>query len=382
MTAGLVATVDAANARVRLTATDLAVLNTNSDFETNVTGWVGVNGTIARSTAFAYQGTASALLTPSGSAVDARIEPQLAQSVPGSGDDRFFALAWVYSPAGWVGVNISLCWMTSAGVVQTVTNDVSMAIPAGKWTRLTTSGTVPLGSTTTRVGSRVRITGTPGTTNVLYVDELIVAPLGTLGAWYERSTDGGTTWFPLTETYVDLVAGDNQVIDDYQYSPGVPNWYRVRITSSDIGTTNDQTLTAGPVTPPAVDAVWLKATEHPELNRTINVVDFSDVERPTRGGVFDVLGRSLPIAVSDVRGSRRYTLDVLAEDDDEAAELEAILATGDTVLLQVPPDCPVPAMHAEVGDVTVSRTGRRANRRVFSLPLTEVAPPHATWAPQ
>jgi hypothetical protein len=126
---------------------------------------------------------------------------------------------------------------------------------------------------------------------------------------------------------------------------------------------------------PTLDRVWLKNLARPFLNRAITVTDWSDVEQPSRNGVFDIVGRTLPVAVTDVRTSRRYTLTVMADTADDAEELRLCLAAGDPVLLHVPEDCDVPGMYAVVGDVSIARRSPRAKRRFLTLPMVECAAP-------
>lgn len=126
---------------------------------------------------------------------------------------------------------------------------------------------------------------------------------------------------------------------------------------------------------PTLDRVWLKSVARPFLNRAVTVFDYSEVERSARSGVFDVVGRSLPVSVSDVRGSRRWTLELLTETAGDAQDLDLLLASGDPLLVHVPADCGVPGGYVEVGDARQRRTARRTERRVFELPCVEVAAP-------
>jgi hypothetical protein len=60
---------------------------------------------------------------------------------------------------------------------------------------------------------------------------------------------------------------------------------------------------------PTITEPWLKSVARPFLNQPVTFGgDTFAMERPARRGVFDVVGRSLPVAVSDVRSSRRYSL--------------------------------------------------------------------------
>jgi lysophospholipase L1-like esterase len=131
---------------------------------------------------------------------------------------------------------------------------------------------------------------------------------------------------------------------------------------------------SGSITP-TLDGVWLKSIARPFLNRQVTVLDFSDVERPSRTGVFEVIGRSYPVAVNDLAGSRRWTLDVLTQTLAEAADFDLVLASGDPLFVHVPADCPVPGGYVTVGSTTERRTARRSVRRVFSMPCTEIAAP-------
>lgn len=126
---------------------------------------------------------------------------------------------------------------------------------------------------------------------------------------------------------------------------------------------------------PGMDTVWIKNVARPFLNREVTVVGFSEITRPSRGGVFDVVGRTMPVAVTDVRGSRRFDLTVAADTVDAATDLDLCFAAGDPVLLHVPDGCPFPGMYAVIGDVTIARRSTRGQRRYLTLPLTEVAAP-------
>lgn len=129
----------------------------------------------------------------------------------------------------------------------------------------------------------------------------------------------------------------------------------------------------------ALAAVWLKSIARPFLNRTVTVHDYSDITRPARGAVFEVIGRRDPVAVTEVRGSRRFDVTLRANTRTEVDELDRFLSFGDVVLLQPPAGSPVPGpLYAYVGDVTVSKGGQHQHElRFLTLPLTEVAAPDA-----
>jgi hypothetical protein len=128
---------------------------------------------------------------------------------------------------------------------------------------------------------------------------------------------------------------------------------------------------------PALDGVWLKNAARPYLNRIVRVHQYSAITRPARGGVLDVIGRRDPVAVTDVRGSRRFDLILRADTADEVEALELALSFGDPVYLQPPAGSPVPGpLYAFVGDVTTDKGGEhQLELRFLTLPLTEVETP-------
>jgi hypothetical protein len=165
-------------------------------------------------------------------------------------------------------------------------------------------------------------------------------------------------------------------VDDYEFTDGVANTYQLRIYDGAGTLLSSLTATVTPV----LGGVWLKSVARPFLNQTVTVVDFGELTRPARGGVFEVLGRRLPIAVTEVRGSRRYELVLYAAARADVDALALFLSFGDTVYLHVPHGCVVPASgHFYVGDVSEVRPPKHDSlARRFVLPLTEVDAPDET----
>lgn len=193
-------------------------------------------------------------------------------------------------------------------------------------------------------------------------------------ALVERSIDG-VTWSTVRGGTSVTVSGGSLTlpVDDYEFIDGLANTYRV--TAYNVSDVQVDQETAA-ITPD-LTGVWLKSIGRPFLNRQVTVADYSDIERPSRAGVFDVIGRSYPVAVSDVRGSRRWTLEVLTSTTAEATDLDLILASGDPLFVHVPADCTIPGGYVTVGDTTQRRTSRRGLRRMFVLPCVEIAAPGA-----
>jgi hypothetical protein len=152
-----------------LTLNPPTILNTNPDFEVNLTGWgsTGTVGSIAQSTAVAHRGTGSMKITPNG-----------ASSTAEAGSDPVnVTVANVYTASGWLycldarNASIVIDWLTAGGAL--VSSSVStVAIAANTWTYYQVTGTAP--ATTAKASMKGRISGTPPGTTALYVDQMML----------------------------------------------------------------------------------------------------------------------------------------------------------------------------------------------------------------
>lgn len=160
-------------------------------------------------------------------------------------------------------------------------------------------------------------------------------------------------------------------LDDYEFPVDVAVTYRVRsYNASDVLQATFTTAITQPL-----DVVWLKAPARPFLNRSVTVTAVGEVTRAARNGIFPIVGRSFPVGVADLRQSRQFSIEVMTDTDGEEAALDYLLMSGETVLLQVPDGFPVPSLYAVIGDATIVEPARGDPTKLFTLPLTEVAPP-------
>lgn len=167
------------------------------------------------------------------------------------------------------------------------------------------------------------------------------------------------------------VVGEVADLDDYEFPVDEAITYRVRsYNASDV---LQQTFTV--VITQNLDQPWLKSVSRVYLNRQVEASEASDVTHVNRSGVFPVSGRSYPVAVTDVSSIRRYDLRVTTFTDGEAEALKYMVTSGDILFFHVPSDFPALGGYFTVGDVAESRQGLPWERRWFTLPLTEVAPP-------
>ena len=104
-------------------------LSSNPSFENNTTGWVATSGTLTRSTAQAYIGTASGSLSAGG------VAEQYFQSDFG---DEYTVSAYARTSSG--SANVTVSGITSFdGVTYTQTNPSITSVNSSGWTRISTS---------------------------------------------------------------------------------------------------------------------------------------------------------------------------------------------------------------------------------------------------
>jgi hypothetical protein len=136
-------------------------------------------------------------------------------------------------------------------------------------------------------------------------------------------------------------------------------------------------------TPSLGGQVWLKSVRYPFLNQAVTLDDVQPVEREARAELLPVHGRTPPVGVLDLRGSRQYTLSLLTKTTDARAKLDLSLLVGEVFFLHVPTTRPIlpGSMYVMVGTVTSHRVDRKLPVAAvdpwyrFVLPLVEVAQP-------
>lgn len=189
-------------------------------------------------------------------------------------------------------------------------------------------------------------------------------------AHFQRSTDQ-VTWTDVRGGQAVTVGRGGAQLYDYEYSAGVLNYYRVVFDG-------DATVTTS-VTPDQT-GVWLKNPLRPFLNRPVTVIDFADVTRESRSGLFDVIGRTLAIARTDLMSGRSTTVTMRVTDQSDADDLDGLIAVGEVLLLQPPGGSAVPTMYAVPFGYARARVAQTSAVRRFPLPLTECVMPDLSLA--
>lgn len=113
----------------------------------------------------------------------------------------------------------------------------------------------------------------------------------------------------------------------------------------------------------------------PSYAAPVKVVGWSDPERDARTALIPISGSSRPVAVSDVAGPQRWTLELELPDQYAARELDEALTEGQAVYLRSTDTCPFPTGWHSVGARKIGRRAARGVKRYATLALTECAAP-------
>lgn len=189
----------------------------------------------------------------------------------------------------------------------------------------------------------------------------------------DRSTDNFITSTVVRGGSHKAIAGGVGNLDDYEFPPGVLIGYRVR--AYDV--TNVLRATFLTTITQDLSSDWIKVPAAPFLNRKIVVNDISDISQPARQQVFDVIGRSNGVAVSDIRSGEAFTLKLYTFTATEESDLKYLLSSGEIIFIHLPVanKC-MPSGYYAVGDVSRVASGSKSKpKRTWTLPLTQVAPP-------
>lgn len=175
-------------------------------------------------------------------------------------------------------------------------------------------------------------------------------------------------------------------VSDYEFIPNVVNAYQLKTFNSS-GTLLD-TVTAS-ITP-AQTVAFLKDIARPSNNLPLTTLTFSAVTLVGRTSTFNVLNRSLPVAITDVRNGRSFTLTVRTPDADSASDLATLVGNGNVLFLQVPDDSVMPGSgYFAVPSIAYDRAdaAHDTTAKYWTLSLVETSAPDpsivgftSTWA--
>ena len=110
----------------------------------------------------------------------------------------------------------------------------------------------------------------------------------------------------------------------------------------------------------------------------VGLISIGDLTRPANRGLYQVLSRQAPVAVSSLRQLHTTTLVVQTSTREERDQIDTILASGRVLLLRNPdPSYPETSWYLSIGDTQESRPipDQRQPERLWSLPVVRVDRP-------
>lgn len=137
------------------------------------------------------------------------------------------------------------------------------------------------------------------------------------------------------------------------------------------------TITSPTYTVASSGATWLKHPGRPALNTVVQVTTPPDLTRPIEQGVFNVLGRARPVALSMRRQSEQGELRLFTATDGARSQLVGMLADGMPLLLVCPAGYGIGTVYISVAEVQEQRPSPwgKEQARLWSLPFTVVDRP-------
>lgn len=172
--------------------------------------------------------------------------------------------------------------------------------------------------------------------------------------------------------------GTPVLVEDYEAPLGLTVWYLMEWFDS--GGTLTHTLSTEYVQGPVTDGdhVWMKSPGLPALNTMLVPESPLSWSRSARAAAYQVVGRTNPIVISDVRNGRSASATFLVFDTADHIQLDALMDSGLPVLFQAMPGLGADGSHYfSVGDVAIEPLSSSAAEPGWrwTVALTEVDRP-------
>jgi len=169
--------------------------------------------------------------------------------------------------------------------------------------------------------------------------------------------------------------GSAVTLFDYEFpAGGTVQYFAAEVAGTAVG--SPASMAAAAAYDP--DAVWIKHTTRPYLNRVMQVVDYEPVTQEMRPGLIAVLRRPVPVGRGDVRAGRSYSLTVRTATVAELAELDTLVGVGGVLFVHLPagtPGLPRVPYVVVTGSAEARAGARRGDVRRTVLSVAEAAAP-------
>lgn len=308
------------------------VVRLHERFEQGIAGWTVTAGTRSHETAAPLFGVGSLRVTAPGATSQLSASPPLLTSGVTPGHHYLFE-GWLRALSGPSELQLVIDWRTAGGAAISTTGGSAVTAPSGSTVYRSTQHVAP--PLAAQALLRLRWTATPAAGWATLLDEVRLLDLGT-GAYDQGtpvvvpSADGGWLRDPLAprlDLRLSLLPGDECDVDD---------------------------LPSGVV-----------------------FASYSAEARAGASARFDVVEQALPTVARSVRKAPTATLTLASLTFGDRDRVHELLATGRTLLFQVPPAYGIADRYLDVGDsgTTPLVADLRVQYRVHDLPHAVSLPP-------
>jgi len=379
---GAVAFVRSAGPTGSVTAT-YQQLNSNGDFETNITDWTALNGvTLAQSAVQAHRGTKSMSMTTAATAAPGAESGKYA-AIPGQ---SYAVTAWINAP-GLVSPSVGINWYNASNTLISSTLPVAVAAVTAGWNLKQQFGTItviaPPGTATASVVVQYATGLSPGTGIVFYLDEVRLLSLASTSSVILTSAVSGFATVYDTEMPLDVLlsyAATGYLINGtLGVQAGSATAGPVQVRTNGYGWLKDPLAPAGNQAVTTGRRVYSGVLRGAASGgqRGIGFLGLRSISRKAFSSLLDVNNQARPVPTSRKRGSEQATLGLVAHSFADRDALQTLLSPGNPLLFQMPAQYGVTDRYLEFGDEAHDVLGQdqRMQARPFSLPHQVVDAP-------
>lgn len=301
----------------------------NPSFEVDTSGWSTVSSTVARSTAQAYSGAASALLTTQATA-NPGITTAARIPVTAAYDYTFSAYVKDVNTSGlWRVAGIFYNALTGGSAVGVQANSAAVTPTTTGWSRIGTVMNVPTGATHVQLYIQM-VAASPTAGLTAYIDGILFEQKSGFSTYYTGNV--GTNATPDTITIYRLVDGETSivrnaksvasstafVINDFEapFGKAVSYWATTSSGGVSLGTGEKATITVDP------NQVWI--SDPLDLSNSMAINLSGDADSVLAAGSFAEIRKGYDYNRSSVLGKARPVLQFYGEKGIEGLQFEVI----------------------------------------------------------
>lgn len=196
-----------------------------------------------------------------------------------------------------------------------------------------------------------------------------------IGDWFSTAGDDAAMWWEYTVQGASDIDFGTATLTVTGGAAAISRGATVIFRPADYLRRETQAITPSLQDVTGTERVWVKNLQRPYMNTALSTpVGELVIEEEARAGVFPIKGRSLPVAVTDLRGGQSYTIGALVTDSAERDRLKQVLKAGEPILLHIPVGIiRLRSMYAVIG-----KTSYDDEASILWMPLSEVAAPAAS----